>query len=67
MPEDGHVGQMTLAALDIYKGKRGDAGEVVLLKAINGQQTVRYIEICERDHGQEEFLFGWLANRVALA
>lgn len=67
MPEDGQIGQMTLSALDTYKQRRGDAGEAVLLKAINGQQTVRYMEICERDHRNEEFLFGWLANRVALA
>jgi lysozyme family protein len=66
MPEDGQIGQLTLSALDTFKGRRGDDGETVLLKALNGQQTVRYLEICERDHGQEEFLYGWLANRVAL-
>ena len=67
MKEDGQIGQITLSALDTYKARRGDAGESVLLKAINGQQTVRYMEICERDHSQEEFLYGWLANRVELA
>jgi lysozyme family protein len=67
MPEDGQIGQMTLNALDTYKAKRGDNGEAVLLKAINAQQAMRYIEIAERDHHQEEFLYGWLANRVALA
>jgi lysozyme family protein len=66
-PEDGQIGQMTLAALDAYKQHRGDAGEAVLLKAVNGQQAVRYMEICEHDHTQEEFCYGWLANRVALS
>lgn len=64
--EDGGVGNMTLHALDAYMAKRGNLGESVLMKALNGQQVVRYIEIAERDHRQEEFLFGWLANRVAL-
>lgn len=67
MTEDGQIGQMTLSALDTYKAKRGEPGETVLLKAVNGQQVVRYMEIAERDHSQEEFLYGWLANRVALA
>jgi lysozyme family protein len=67
MPEDGQIGQMTLSALDTYKQRRGDAGEEVLLKLVNGQQAVRYLEICERDHHQEEFLYGWAANRLALA
>jgi lysozyme family protein len=66
MPEDGQLGHLTLGALDTYRAKRGDAGESVLLKSVNALQAVRYIEICERDHHQEEFLFGWLANRVAL-
>lgn len=67
VPEDGSAGSMTLAALDSFKQHRGDAGEAVLLKAVNGQQVVRYMEIAERDHQQESFLYGWLANRVALA
>lgn len=66
MAEDGRMGRMTLAALDTYKSKRGDAGEQVLLKLINAQQGVRYLEICERDHEQEAFLYGWAANRLAL-
>jgi lysozyme family protein len=67
VPEDGSVGNLTLSALDSYKQQRGDAGEAVLLKLINGQQAVRYLEICERDHKNETFLYGWIANRVALA
>ena len=65
IPEDGAIGQMTLHALDLYMAKRGGQGESVLMKALNGQQVVRYMEIAERDHSQEAFLFGWLANRVA--
>lgn len=67
VPEDGQLGQMSLAALDAYKQHRGDQGEAVLLKAINALQAVRYIEIAEKDPAQETFIFGWLANRVELA
>ena len=66
MIEDGQVGNITLSALDAYKQQRGDAGEQVLLKLVNGQQAVRYLEICERDHNQEQFLYGWAANRLEL-
>jgi len=66
IPEDGQIGQMSLSALDAYKQQRGDAGEAVLLKLVNGQQAVRYLEICERDHTQEQFLYGWAANRLEL-
>jgi lysozyme family protein len=67
MSEDGQIGQLTIGALDAYKRQRGEAGEMVLLKAVNGQQAVRYLEICESDHTQEAFLYGWLANRCELA
>lgn len=67
VPEDGQAGHMTLAALDMFRQQRGDGGEDVLLKLVNAQQAVRYLEICEKDHRQESFLFGWIANRVALA
>lgn len=66
-PEDGAIGSMTLGGLDAYKTHRGDDGETVLLKLVNGQQAVRYLEICENDHTQETFLFGWIAGRVDLA
>jgi lysozyme family protein len=66
-PEDGAIGHMTLAALDAFKAHRGEPGEAVLLKLVNAQQAIRYLEIAERDHAQEAFLYGWIANRVELA
>ncbi|EPJ6789563.1 putative peptidoglycan-binding domain-containing protein, partial [Acinetobacter baumannii] len=26
----------------------------------------RYIEICERNPSQEQFFYGWIANRVSM-
>ena len=62
---DGGVGRMTLAALGAYIKARGKDGETVLLRALNAQQGVRYIDLAERRPSQEEFLHGWFLNRVA--
>ena len=61
---DGGVGRMTLYALDQMIAKRGADGITVLLRMLNGQQSVRYIEIAEARPSQEEFEFGWQLNRV---
>lgn len=62
---DGAVGNMTLAALKAFLAARGKAGETVLLRMMNGQQSVRYIELAEARSSQEAFEFGWQANRVS--
>lgn len=61
---DGNIGKMTLAALRAYLSERGDAGRTVLLRMLNAQQSVRYIELAEANHTQEDFEFGWQLNRV---
>lgn len=62
---DGAIGAMTLAALHAFLTARGKAGEAVLLRMMNGQQSVRYIELAEARPTQESFEFGWQANRVS--
>lgn len=61
---DGRVGPMTVAALREYLGRRGKAGETVMLRALNGLQAAFYIELAERRPKDEAFVFGWLSNRV---
>lgn len=61
---DGAIGSITLHALKSYLDKRGAAGETVLLRMLNAQQSVRYMEIAERDQKQEDFMHGWQFNRV---
>ncbi|AZC08141.1 peptidoglycan-binding protein [Acinetobacter nosocomialis] len=46
--------------------KRGKEGEKVLVRILNIMQGQRYIEICERNPTQEQFFYGWIANRVSL-
>ena len=64
MEVDGALGAMTIAALKALLAKRGPAGEEVVLKMLNAQQSVRYMEIAEKSPNQEDFEFGWQLNRV---
>lgn len=63
---DGIYGSNTLDALKIYLAKRGKEGEKVLVRVLNIMQGQRYIEICERNKSQEQFFYGWIANRVVI-
>ena len=62
---DGAIGRMTIAALRAYLAHRGRDGHVVLLRALNAQQGVHYIEIAEGRPSQEAFVHGWFLHRVA--
>ncbi|PIG30124.1 putative peptidoglycan binding protein [Janthinobacterium sp. 35] len=61
---DGKVGPATLAALAALLKKRGELGATVLLRGLNALQAVRYLEITEARQVNEDFFFGWMANRV---
>lgn len=64
---DGAVGPATVAALRAFlAARRNDAGETVLLRGLNALQGARYIEITEKREANEDFVFGWLANRVKI-
>ncbi|XZT15457.1 glycoside hydrolase family 108 protein [Acinetobacter baumannii] len=63
---DGVYGSETLKALKTYLAKRGKEGEKVLVRFLNIMQGQRYIEICERNKSQEQFFYGWIANRVVI-
>ncbi|OCY53992.1 glycoside hydrolase family 108 protein [Acinetobacter pittii] len=62
---DGVYGSTTLGALKTYLAKRGKDGEKVLVRVLNIMQGQRYIEICERNPTQEQFFYGWIANRIS--
>ena len=64
--EDCEIGPITMAALTKYRKKRGADGEVVLLKALNCLQGARYIELSRNRQTDENFVYGWLANRIEL-
>lgn len=62
---DGIIGPMTIDCLKRYVAQRGTLGIKVLFSALNAQQGVRYMEIAEKNPTQEDFEFGWWANRVS--
>lgn len=67
MPVDGAVGRMTIAALRAYLSHRGKDGHLVLVRLLNCQQGVRYMEIAEANPKQEDFMHGWALHRVAIS
>lgn len=62
---DGGIGKMTLAALGAFLQARGQGGVTVLLRMLNAQQSVRYMELAEANTSQEQFEYGWQLNRVS--
>lgn len=63
---DGGVGAATLGALRVYLTHRKAQGELVLLRMLNALQGAYYVEITERRERNEEFIYGWLLNRVVI-
>lgn len=64
---DGMVGDMTVYALRSFLKWRGKDGETVILRLLDSQQGVRYMEITEGNQTQEDFMFGWALNRLGVA
>jgi len=62
---DGDIGPATLCALTIFLKLRGSDGEKVILRALNGLQAARYIEITETRPQNRAFIYGWLLGRVS--
>jgi lysozyme family protein len=61
---DRKIGPATIGALRGFLQRRGERGEIVLLKAIEALQGERYMRLAEQRPGNEAFLYGWLANRL---
>lgn len=64
--DDGVLGPTTLKALKAYLELRKAQGELVLLRALNALQGVRYGELSERRQKDEDFMFGWFLHRVGI-
>ncbi|KHA80255.1 hypothetical protein NC77_02300 [Janthinobacterium lividum] len=63
---DGRLGTQSLGALAVFLKWRGQDGAAVLLRALNGLQAVRYLDITEANTSQRRFLYGWIKERVAM-
>lgn len=64
---DGKIGPATIASLRSFLNRRGDKGETAIVRALNCQQGVRYLDITESREANEDFYFGWLMNRIEVA
>jgi lysozyme family protein len=64
---DGDCGGATIEALHDFLSRRGDEGEHTLLKALNCLQGARYIELAEHRAANEDFVFGWISNRISMS
>lgn len=62
--EDGDIGPTTVATLRTYYTKRGVLGAKVILRAANCLQGAFYINISRNRKANEDFTFGWFANRI---
>lgn len=58
------IGPAAEDALAAFIGKRGRAGETVLIRAVEALQGERYLRLAEQRPANEAFLYGWLANRI---
>lgn len=61
---DNQFGPQSVGALLALKQKRGRDAEKVLLRLCECFQGTRYVEICEGKPSSEDFLFGWVLNRI---
>lgn len=63
---DGKIGNKTLEALEAYFARRGQEGELVLLRGLNSEQCCDYRRQTESNELKEDFYYGWLRTRVAI-
>ena len=62
---DGRLGTLSISALSAFLKWRGSEGAKVMLKALNGLQATRYLEIAEKNLSQRDFIYGQVRARVA--
>jgi lysozyme family protein len=66
--EDCEIGPNTISAVANYFRKRDDAdGVMVLLKALDSLQGAYYLTIGRKRQKNEDFMYGWLRNRIGQA
>lgn len=62
---DGVIGKASLLALKSFMAERGEQGGMVLYRVLNCMQGACYIALAEHREKDEEFIYGWILNRVA--
>lgn len=62
--EDGNIGPATLDAFRAFKKRRGAAGTLAMLGALDALQGGHYLRLADSDSKFEDFAFGWFAHRI---
>ncbi len=57
---DGNIGPRTLTKLSNYFGTAGREREAVLVKALNCSQGTYCLNVAEKNHNNEQFIYGWI-------
>lgn len=65
IPVDGSVGSVTIGALTAYMQHRQNNGAVVLLRSLVCLRGADYLTLAEAREKDEDFVFGWILNRIA--
>lgn len=61
IPVDGKIGSKTINTLSTALRYHNEA---LICKTMNGLQFMRYVEIVRNNPSQEEFIKGWILNRI---
>jgi lysozyme family protein len=66
--EDGTIGPATLDAFRALRRRRGEVrARQLMLKALNGLQFRHYFSLVQGNARFEDFMAGWLENRIGAA
>lgn len=61
---DGEIGLATIKALGAFMARRPKDGELVLCRTLNIFKGMKYIMLAEAREKDEDFIYGWILNRV---
>lgn len=62
--EDGDIGPGTIKAFTAFRSRRGANATRIMIRALDAQQGAHYLSLTQDDSKFEDFLAGWLLNRV---
>lgn len=62
--EDGRIAHLTVYSFGLYMKLRPTSGESVILKCINDQEGVFFMNLCRETVTDSGFVYGWYDKRV---
>jgi len=62
--EDGDLGPATINAFRAFRKRRGLAGTMAMVGALDALQGGHYLRLADNDSKFEDFAFGWFAHRI---